>query len=75
MTDFSETRIVRSHALSEARNLFASAIITVQELGLTLIAGVKRRPSGEKARLRAERLQLAKTLRDDARRNVDKLMM
>ena len=74
MTDFSETRIVRSHALSEARNLFASAIITVQELGLTLIAGVKR-PSGEKARLRAERLQLAKTLRDDARRNVDKLMM
>ena len=74
MTDIHETHTIRSHAASDARAVLFVGLAAAQKLAMAVLARVTRR-SFQDARPQAEREMLAESLRQDARRKVDRLMM
>ncbi len=74
MTDIHETPTVRSHAASDARTILFLGLAAAQKLGRAMVELVYR-PSPQDPGTRAERARLAESLREDARRRVDRLMM
>lgn len=74
MTDIHERHTARSHAASVARTIFFLGLAAAQKLFMAMVE-LGNRPTPEDPSTRAERARLAKSLREDARRRVDRLMM
>lgn len=74
MTDMPETHTARSFAWSDPRTTFVAMLTIAQGLRNAATTYVHRQKF-EDPRPMAERFKLAESLREEARRKVDRLMM
>lgn len=74
MTDMPEAHTVRSFAASRPRSILVIALEAAQRANMAAIACLNR-SAREDPRTQAERARLAESLREEARRRVDRLMM
>ncbi len=74
MTDIPETHIARSVSSGDPRTLLVATYEAAQRL-LMAATTYLHGPETQDPRALAERVQLAESLREEARRKVDRLMM